>query len=117
MPKALIPYVLQESGIDGEKQVNSVTKEERNKLVFTVKHLTFDLQGLYPIEEAIVTSGGVSVKEIDPKTMESRLVKGLYLAGEVIDVDCFTGGFNLQTAFSTGYIAGMYGSTTKVTKE
>lgn len=117
MPKALIPYVLQESGIDGEKQVNSVTKEERNKLVFTVKHLTFDLQGLYPIEEAIVTSGGVSVKEIDPKTMESKLVKGLYLAGEVIDVDCFTGGFNLQTAFSTGYIAGMYGSTTKATKE
>lgn len=117
MPKALIPYVLSQSGVDGNKQVNSVTKEERNKLVFTVKHLTFDLQGLYPIDEAIVTSGGVSVKEIKPKTMESRLVEGLYFAGEVIDVDCFTGGFNLQTAFSTGYIAGMYGSTTKVTKE
>lgn len=117
MPKALIPYVLSQSGVDGNKQVNSVTKEERNKLVFTVKHLTFDLQGLYPIDEAIVTSGGVSVKEINPKTMESRLVEGLYFAGEVIDVDCFTGGFNLQTAFSTGYIAGMYGSTTKVTKE
>lgn len=117
MPKALIHYVLSQSGVDGNKQVNSVTKEERNKLVFTVKHLTFDLQGLYPIDEAIVTSGGVSVKEINPKTMESRLVEGLYFAGEVIDVDCFTGGFNLQTAFSTGYIAGMYGSTTKVTKE
>lgn len=117
MPKALIPYVLSQSGIEGSKQVNSVTKEERNKLVFTVKHLTFDLQGLYPIEEAIVTSGGVSVKEINPKTMESKLVQGLYFSGEVIDVDCFTGGFNLQTAFSTGYIAGMYGSTTKVTKE
>lgn len=117
MPKALIPYVLSQSGVDGNKQVNSVTKEERNKLVFTVKHLTLDLQGLYPIDEAIVTSGGVSVKEINPKTMESRLVEGLYFAGEVIDVDCFTGGFNLQTAFSTGYIAGMYGSTTKVTKE
>lgn len=117
MPKALIPYVLSQSGVDGNKQVNSVTKEERNKLVFTVKHLTFDLQGLYPIDEAIVTSGGVSVKEINPKTMESRLVEGLYFAGEIIDVDCFTGGFNLQTAFSTGYIAGLYGSTTKVTKE
>ncbi len=117
MPKALIPYVLSQSDVDGNKQVNSVTKEERNKLLFTVKHLTFDLQGLYPIDEAIVTSGGVSVKEINPKTMESRLVEGLYFAGEVIDVDCFTGGFNLQTAFSTGYIAGMYGSTTKVTKE
>lgn len=110
MPKALIEYVLRESKISGDKQVNSITKEERNRLVGAVKHLTFKIQGLYPIDEAIVTAGGVSVKEINPKTMESRLCKGLYFAGEVLDVDCFTGGFNLQTAFSTGFIAGMYGA-------
>lgn len=110
MPKALIEYVLRESKISGDKQVNSITKEERNRLVGAVKHLTFKIQGLYPIDEAIVTAGGVSVKEIIPKTMESRLCKGLYFAGEVLDVDCFTGGFNLQTAFSTGFIAGMYGA-------
>lgn len=110
MPKALIEYVLRESKISGDKQVNSITKDERNRLVCAVKHLTFKIQGLYPIDEAIVTAGGVSVKEINPKTMESRLCKGLYFAGEVLDVDCFTGGFNLQTAFSTGFIAGMYGA-------
>lgn len=110
MPKALIEYVLHESKISGDKQVNSITKEERNRLVAAVKHLTFKLQGLYPIDEAIVTAGGVSVKEVNPKTMESRLCKGLFFAGEVLDVDCFTGGFNLQVAFSTGFIAGMYGA-------
>lgn len=116
MPKALIPHCLQQSGINPEKAVNSITKEERTKLIGAIKHLTFDLIGLYPLQEAIVTAGGINVKEIDPKTMESKLVEGLYFAGEIIDVDCFTGGFNLQTAFSTGYIAGMYASK-KYTKE
>lgn len=110
MPKALIPYVLKSANISFDKQVNSIKKEERARLLFAVKHLTFNLTGLYPIEEAIITSGGVSVKEINPKTMESKLVKGLYVVGELLDVDCFTGGFNLQVAFSTGYIAGINAS-------
>lgn len=116
MPKALISHCLEQSGINSEKAVNSITKEERIKLIVSIKHLTFDLVGLYPLQEAIVTAGGINVKEIDPKTMESKLVEGLYFAGEVIDVDCYTGGFNLQTAFSTGYIAGLYASK-KYTKE
>lgn len=110
MPKALIPYVLNSANVPFGKQVNSIKKEERNRLLYSIKHLEFNLTGLYPIEEAIVTAGGVSVKEINPKTMESKLVSGLYFAGEVIDVDCFTGGFNLQVAFSTGYIAGISAS-------
>lgn len=110
MPKALIPYVLKSANISFDKQVNSIKKEERARLLFAVKHLTFNLTGLYPIEEAIITSGGVSVKEINPKTMESKLIKGLYVVGELLDVDCFTGGFNLQVAFSTGYIAGLNAS-------
>lgn len=110
MPKALIPYVLESAEIPFSKQVNSIKKEERQKLIKAIKRLRFNLKGLYPIEEAIITSGGVSVKEINPKTMESKLVKGLYIVGELIDVDCFTGGFNLQVAFSTGYIAGMNAS-------
>lgn len=113
IPKALISHCLSQSGIDDRKAVNSITKEERMKLIDSVKRLRFDVTGLYPLEEAIVTAGGVKVKEIDPKTMESKLVEGLYFAGEVIDVDCFTGGFNLQTAFSTGYIAGSYASKKK----
>ncbi len=113
MPKALIPYVLRSADLSFDKQVNSIKKEERNRLLFAVKHLSFNLTGLYPIEEAIITSGGVSVKEINPKTMESRLIKNLYIVGELLDVDCFTGGFNLQVAFSTGYIAGLYASKTE----
>lgn len=110
MPKALIPFVLNEGKIDFSKQVNSITKEERQRLVKAIQRLPFKLTGLSPIEEAIVTSGGVNVKEVNPKTMESKLVKGLYFVGELLDVDCFTGGFNLQVAFSTGYIAGIYAS-------
>ena len=110
LPKSLIKVVLEKSDIDPEKKVNSITKEERRRLIETLKGLTFNIRGFAPIEQAIVTSGGVNVKEINPKTMESKLVKGLYFAGEVIDYDCFTGGFNIQSAFSTGYAAGTYAS-------
>ena len=94
------------TGIDGRKKVNSITKEERKIILNTLKAFKIPLDGLRPIEEAIVTSGGVEVKEITPKTMESKIVEGLYFCGEVIDVDAYTGGYNLQIAFSTGYLAG-----------
>ena len=94
------------SGVDGRKKVNSITKEERKALLNTLKSFDIPLDGYRPIEEAIVTSGGVEVKEITPKTMESKLVKGLYFAGEIIDVDAYTGGFNLQIAWATGKAAG-----------
>ena len=94
------------SGIDGRKKVNSITREERARLCEVIKHFKINLSHFRPIAEAIVTKGGVSVKEIDPKTMQSRLVEGLFFAGEMIDVDAYTGGFNLQIAFSTGYTAG-----------
>ena len=87
--------------------MNTITKEERKRILETLKHFKIKLSGVRPIEEAIITSGGIEVKEIAPKTMESKLVQGLYFAGEVIDVDAYTGGFNLQIAFSTGYLAGM----------
>lgn len=107
LPKKMIPFMVDKSGIDGRKKVNLITKEERQKLVSCIKNMVVTVEGVRPISEAIVTAGGVSVKEIDPSTMESKIVKGLYFAGEVIDVDGFTGGFNLQIAFSTGYLAGM----------
>ena len=103
--KMIEPFILL-SGIDGRKKVNSITKEERRLLLNTLKCFEIPLDGYRPIEEAIVTSGGVEVKEITPKTMESKLIPGLYFAGEVIDVDAYTGGYNLQIAFSTGYLAG-----------
>lgn len=106
LPGALIPEVIAMAGIDAHKCVNEITREERASLVHAVKHFTVTAVSVRPIEEAIVTSGGVSVKEINPSTMESRLVKGLYFAGEVIDVDGYTGGYNLQAAFSTGFLAG-----------
>lgn len=106
LPSRLIPEVIALSGIDPYKKVNSVTKEERSLLVKILKNLEFNISGFCPIEQAIVTSGGVNVKEINPSTMESKLVKGLYFAGEIIDVDAYTGGFNLQIAFSTGRLAG-----------
>lgn len=106
LPKALIPVVIDMAGIEPHKGVNEITREERTALVHTLKHFTLTAVGVRPVDEAIVTSGGVSVKEINPSTMESKLVKGLYFAGEVIDVDGYTGGFNLQAAFSTGYLAG-----------
>ena len=103
--KMIEPFVVL-SGVDGRKKVNSITKEERLSLLHTLKSFDIPLDGYRPIEEAIVTCGGVEVKEITPKTMESKLVEGLYFAGEIIDVDAYTGGYNLQIAFSTGYLAG-----------
>ena len=106
MPKSLIDVVLSKANVSTKKNCSQITVEERNRLIKTLKGLPFSLKKLRPIEEAIITSGGIDVKQINPKTMESKLVKGLYFAGEVIDVDAFTGGFNLQIAFSTGYVAG-----------
>ena len=103
LPAKMIPVVVSLSGIDGTKKVNEITREERRRLVELIKNLTFTVKGFRPVEEGIITGGGVSVKEIDPKTMESKLVSNLYFAGEVIDVDAYTGGFNLQIAFSTAY--------------
>ena len=107
LPKSLIPVIIKLSGIPNDLKVNQITKEQRLKLVDIIKALPLHITGFRPIEEAIITSGGISVKEIDPKTMESKLVSGLYFAGEIIDVDAYTGGFNLQIAFSTGYTAGI----------
>ncbi len=106
LPFSLINEVLKRSGINSDKKVNSVTRCQRSSLLTTLKSFDMIVLGLRPIEEAIVTCGGVDVKQINPKTMESRLVGGLYFCGEVLDVDAFTGGFNLQIAFSTGYAAG-----------
>lgn len=106
LPQKLISVVLSEANIPEIKVVNQITKEERLKLIQILKHLTLNINGTRPIAEAIVTAGGVSTKEINPKTMESKKIKGLYFAGEVIDIDAYTGGYNLQAAFSTGYVAG-----------
>ncbi len=106
LPKKLVPVVVASSGIYERKKVRDITKEERLKLVHLLKNFNLEITGTRPIDEAIITSGGVSVKEINPKTMESKIVQGLYFAGEVIDVDAYTGGFNLQIAYSTGYLAG-----------
>ncbi len=107
LPQKLIPVVIALSGIDESKEVHQITKLERKAFVKLIKGFTLTISGTRPIEEAIVTSGGISLKEMNPKTMESKLVKGLYFAGEIIDLDAFTGGFNLQIAFSTGYAAGL----------
>ncbi len=106
LPQKMIAPIIELSGIDERKKVNLITKEERAGLVSLLKGLSVDIKGFRPLSEAIVTSGGVNVKEINPKTMESKLVSGLFFAGEVIDVDAYTGGFNLQIAFSTGALAG-----------
>lgn len=105
-PSKLIPVMIKLSGIDPEKKVNAITKEERADFVKLIKNLPLSVTGTRSFNEAIITRGGVSVKEINPSTMESKLVKGLYFAGEVIDVDTETGGFNLQVAWSTGHLAG-----------
>ena len=105
-PTKLIPVMLELGGIDPEKKVNSIEKEEQKQFVHLIKHFRMTLTGLRDYPEAIITKGGVNVKEIDPGTMESKLVKGLYFAGEVLDLDALTGGFNLQIAWSTGYAAG-----------
>lgn len=108
LPNKMIDPVIEVSNIDRNKKVNSITKEERKSLVNLLKHFEITLQGFRPIEEAIITSGGVATNEINPKTMESKLVQNLYFAGETIDVDAYTGGFNLQIAYSTGFVAGGY---------
>ena len=106
LPAKMIEPFIRCTEIDERKKVNSITKEERQRILRQFKDFRIPISGFRPIEEAIVTSGGVDTKEISPKTMESKLVPGLYFAGEVIDVDAYTGGFNLQIAFSTGYLAG-----------
>jgi predicted Rossmann fold flavoprotein len=108
LTQKLIPVVISRSGIDESKEVHQITKQERKDMVKLLKGFTVTVSDTRPIEEAIVTSGGINLKEINPRTMESKLVKGLYFAGEIIDLDAFTGGFNLQIAFSTGYAAGFY---------
>lgn len=108
LPKKLIPIIARLSGIPERKKVNEITKEERLGLVALLKSLTVTVKKTRPITEAIITAGGVHLKEISPKTMESKLIHGLYFAGEVLDLDAYTGGYNLQIAFSTGYLAGMH---------
>ncbi|MGN0340193.1 MAG: NAD(P)/FAD-dependent oxidoreductase [Lachnospira sp.] len=105
LPKKMIPVIVRLSDIDGNKKVNEITKQERQRLVSLIKGLEFTLTGLRGFNEAIITQGGINVREINPTTMESKLVKNLYFAGEVLDVDALTGGFNLQVAWSTGYAA------------
>ena len=107
LPQKMIPVIIELSKIEPDKKVNEITKEERLDLVKIIKNLEIYISGFRPINEAIVTAGGISTKEINPKTMESKIVKNLYFAGEIIDVDAYTGGFNLQIAYSTGYTAGM----------
>ena len=106
LPRKMIDYVILKSKINPNKKVNEITKQERLNLVKLIKQIEFSIKGTRPIEEGIITSGGINIKEINPSTMESKLVKGLYFAGEIIDVDAYTGGFNLQIAYSTGYTAG-----------
>lgn len=105
-PAKLVPVMIKISGIEPEKKVNEITKEERKNLVHLTKHLTMQMSGTRDFNEAIITRGGIHVKEVNPSTMESKLVEGLYFAGEVLDLDALTGGFNLQIAWSTGYLAG-----------
>lgn len=106
LPKKLIPIVIRRSNIDPNKKVSFVTKDERNKLVSVIKNLDYEFLSFRGYAEAIITKGGVSVKEINPSTMESKIVKGVFFAGEILDVDAVTGGYNLQIAWSTGYLAG-----------
>ena len=108
LPQRLIPIIIDAAYLDAEKPIHQVTAEERGRLVHALKHLVLTVTKTRPIAEAIVTAGGISVKEIDPKTMASKLVPGLYFAGELVDVDAFTGGYNLQAAFSMGVAAGSY---------
>lgn len=110
LPKSMIDFVISLSEIDRYKAVHQITKKERRKLLESIKKIRFDIKKIRPIEEAIVTSGGVEVKEINPATMESKKVEGLYFAGEIVDIDAYTGGYNLQAAFSMGYLAGISSS-------
>lgn len=108
LPSRLIQLIIELAGIDPQKPINQISKEERQQIGYMLQHMPLTVKGLRPVEEAIVTAGGISLKEFNPKTMESKLVKGLYGAGEVLDIDAFTGGYNLQAAFSTGYVAAMH---------
>lgn len=107
LPQKLIPVIIEKTKINPKMKVNEIKKEERQRIVKILKNFEITINGTRPIEEAIITSGGISIKEINPKTMESKIISGLYFAGEIIDVDALTGGFNLQIAWSTGYTAGM----------
>lgn len=107
LPRKMIDVIIEMSKINSEKKINEVTKEERHNLVKLLKNFEVTIQGFRPVDEAIITAGGISTKEINPKTMESKIVSGLFFAGEIIDVDAYTGGFNLQIAYSTGYTAAL----------
>ena len=113
LPRSMIPVVLRRLEIDPQMQANSLTKQKRRALVELLKAFRVEITGKRPVSEAIITSGGVKVSEIDPRTMESKKVPGLYFAGEVIDCDAYTGGFNLQIAWASGYAAGMAVSGTE----
>ena len=106
LPQKMIPIIVGLSSIPAETKVNQISKAQRGEFAYMLKNLKMTVSGMRPIEEAVITSGGISIKEINPATMESKLINGLYFAGEIIDVDAYTGGFNLQIAFSTGYLAG-----------
>jgi predicted Rossmann fold flavoprotein len=106
LPKKMIPIIIEKSAISPDKKVNEITREERSRLVTLLKEFPLTVTGLGEWKEAIITKGGISVKEVDPGTMESKLVKGLYFAGEILDLDALTGGYNLQIAWSTAYLAG-----------
>lgn len=107
VPRSMIPVMAERAGIDGQTKVRDIRREQRRRLLDALKDFTVDISGPRPVEEAIVTAGGVKVSQVDPKTMQSKLVQGLYFAGELLDVDGYTGGFNLQIAWSTGYAAGL----------
>jgi predicted Rossmann fold flavoprotein len=114
LPQKLIPVIIGLSGIDPEKKANSITKEERNKLLHLLKELKVHVASLYGFEKAVVTSGGVDLKEIDPRTMRSKLIENLYFAGEILDLDAPTGGYNLQMCWSTGFLAGLASAELKI---
>lgn len=116
LPQKLIPVIINKSKINPNKKVNEITRKEREFLIKNIKDFEILLKGFRPIEEAIITSGGIKIKEINPQTMESKKVKGLFFAGEIIDVDSYTGGFNLQIAYSTGYVAGRIGMCVNIPK-
>ena len=117
VPRSLIPVLAERTGVPGDTKVRDIRREQRRRLLETLKDFTVPLSGPRPVEEAVVTSGGVAVGEVDPKTMESKKVRGLYFAGEVLDVDGYTGGFNLQIAWSTGYAAGLAAAARATGKE
>ncbi len=113
LPRSMIPVVLRRLDVDPATQANSLTRQKRRELVSLLKAFSLEITGKRPVSEAIITSGGVKVSEIDPKTMQSRLVPGLFFAGEIIDCDAYTGGFNLQIAWATAYAAAM-GASVKI---